>query len=123
MGSRRKETPNTKPVMGSKALSTAVFSPPIRAVPCWKNTRANTDTITAKSAQSNHPERDSGKAREPVKTQRSHEKAALMNELAQNLAGKLLVAIAKLPQENSVLLQDNLSESDFALLLSLVEGL
>lgn len=51
------------------------------------------------------------------------ETAALLDELAQNLAGKLIIAIAKLPAENSALLQDNLSESDFAALLALVEGL
>lgn len=53
----------------------------------------------------------------------SEEKAKLMDELAQNLAGKLITAIAKLPKEDSILLQNSLSEADFALLLSLVEGL
>lgn len=51
------------------------------------------------------------------------EYAALMDELAQNLAGRLIIAIAKLPKEDSALLQDNLSESDFAALLTLIEGL
>lgn len=53
----------------------------------------------------------------------AEEAAALMDELAQNLAGRLIVAIAKLPGEDSALLQDNLSEADFAALLALIEGL
>ena len=46
-----------------------------------------------------------------------------MDELAQNLAGKLIIAIARRPREDSVLLQDSMSESDFDALLKLVEGL
>ena len=53
----------------------------------------------------------------------AEESAALMDELAQNLAGKLIIAIAKLPREDSALLQDSMSESDFDALLKLVEGL
>ena len=53
----------------------------------------------------------------------AEESAALMDELSQNLAGKLIVAIAKLPESGSAILQDNLSQSDFAALLSLIEGL
>lgn len=53
----------------------------------------------------------------------AEESAALMDELAQNLAGKLIIAIARLPKEDSVLLQDSLSASDFDALLKLVEGL
>ena len=49
--------------------------------------------------------------------------ADLMDEMSQNLAGKLLIALSKLPMEDSVLLQDNMSEEDYAAFLSLVEGL
>lgn len=43
--------------------------------------------------------------------------AALMDELSQNLAGKLLAAMAKLPEEATALLRDNLSEADYAAFL------
>jgi len=51
------------------------------------------------------------------------DEAALLEELSQNLAGKLLIALAKLPAEDSLLLQDNMSEEDYAAFLSLIEGL
>jgi len=51
------------------------------------------------------------------------ERAQLLDELYQNLAGKLLIALAKLPQEDSALLADNMSEADYAAFLALVEGL
>lgn len=47
----------------------------------------------------------------------------LMGELAQTLAGRLLIALAALPEEDRALLQDNLSDGDFATFLTLVEGL
>lgn len=49
--------------------------------------------------------------------------AALMDELSQNLAGKLLIALSKLPAEDTALLRDNLSEEDYAAFEALVEGL
>ena len=49
--------------------------------------------------------------------------AALTDEMAQNLAGRLLVAISKLPEEDTALLRDNMSEEDYAAFLALVEGL
>ena len=50
-------------------------------------------------------------------------RAVLMDELSQNLAGKLLIALSKLPMEDSALLQDNMSEEDYAAFLALVQGL
>ena len=49
--------------------------------------------------------------------------AALTDEMAQNLAGRLLVAMSKLPEEDTALLRDNMSEEDYAAFLALVEGL
>lgn len=51
------------------------------------------------------------------------QRALLLDELYQNLAGKLLIALAKLPKEDSALLADNMSEADYAAFLALVEGL
>lgn len=51
------------------------------------------------------------------------ERAALLDELYQNLAGKLLIALARLPQEDAALLADNMTEADYAAFLALVEGL
>lgn len=48
---------------------------------------------------------------------------ALMGEATQNLAGRLLIALAKLPAEDIQLLSDNMNEADFAAFLKLVEGL
>lgn len=48
---------------------------------------------------------------------------ALLGEAAQNLAGKLLVALAQLPAEDIALLSDNMSEADFAAFLEMVKGL
>ena len=48
---------------------------------------------------------------------------ALMAEAAQNLAGRLLTALAKLPAEDAALLADNMSEEDYAAFLTLIEGL
>jgi len=47
----------------------------------------------------------------------------LMGEIAQRLAGRLLIALTKLPQEDAALIRDNLSEEDYATFLTLVEGL
>ncbi len=49
------------------------------------------------------------------------ETAALMDELVQNLAGSLLRAAAKLPEEATALLRDGLSEADWAAFLALLE--
>lgn len=49
--------------------------------------------------------------------------ASLEAELSQNLAGKLLIAMSKLPEEATGLLRDNMSEEDYAAFLALVEGL
>ena len=48
---------------------------------------------------------------------------SLMDELSQNLAGKLLIALSKLPEEDTALLRDSMSEEDYAAFLALVEGL
>ncbi len=48
---------------------------------------------------------------------------ALMNELAQNLAGKLLIALTKIPEEDAALLRDNLSDTDYATFLEMVDNL
>ena len=47
--------------------------------------------------------------------------AVLMDEMSQNLAGKLLIALSKLPKEDAAILHDNLE--DYAAFLALVEGL
>lgn len=44
----------------------------------------------------------------------------LLDELRQNLAGKLLAALAQLPEENTALLRDLLSEADYAAFLTMV---
>ena len=48
---------------------------------------------------------------------------ALMGEMAQNLAGRLLIALSKLPQEDVSLLKDNMSEENFAAFLQLIDAL
>ncbi len=48
---------------------------------------------------------------------------ALTDELLQNLAGRLLIALSALPREDIALLSDNMSDEDFASFLQLVEGL
>lgn len=48
---------------------------------------------------------------------------ALRNELLQNLAGRLLIALSRLPEEDIALLRDNMSDEDFASFLKLAEGL
>jgi len=47
----------------------------------------------------------------------------LLAELCQNLAGKLLAALSKLPEENTALLRDLLSDADYAAFLALVDEL
>lgn len=47
----------------------------------------------------------------------------LTDEMAQNLAAKLLTALAKLPEEDMGLLSDNMSQEDYNTFLKLVEGL
>jgi len=51
------------------------------------------------------------------------ERDALTEEMAQNLAGKLLIALAKLPPEDSALIRDSMTEEDYAAFLSLIDGL
>ena len=46
---------------------------------------------------------------------------ALRGELYQNLAGRLVAALAKLPAEDAALLADNLSEEDYAAFLELAQ--
>lgn len=48
---------------------------------------------------------------------------ALMDELLQNLAGRMLIALSALPREDIALLSDNMSDEDFAAFLQLVQGL
>ena len=47
--------------------------------------------------------------------------SALMDEMAQRLAGSLLTAIAKLPEDATALIRDNLSQEDYAAFLQLLE--
>lgn len=51
------------------------------------------------------------------------EQAALMDEMSQNLAGKLLIALARLPKEDLALLQSNMYDEDFSAFLSLIDSL
>ena len=46
---------------------------------------------------------------------------ALRGELYQNLAGRLLAALVKLPAEDAALLADNMSEEDYAAFLELAQ--
>lgn len=46
----------------------------------------------------------------------------LTAEMAQNLAAKLLPALARLPQEDTGLLSDNMSQEDYAAFLKLLEN-
>lgn len=48
---------------------------------------------------------------------------ALMAEASQTLAGKLLLALAKLPKEDLALLQNNMYEEDFSAFLQLIDAL
>ena len=48
---------------------------------------------------------------------------ALMGEITQNLAGRLLIALTKIPEEDAALIRDNLSESDYAAFLEMVDAL
>ncbi len=47
-------------------------------------------------------------------------KAALLDEMAQNGAGVLLIALGKLPGETLALLSDNMSEEDYAAFLAML---
>ncbi len=47
---------------------------------------------------------------------------ALLDEMAQNLAAKLLVAIAALPEEDAALLRDGMRDTDYAAFLSLLDN-
>lgn len=49
--------------------------------------------------------------------------SVLMGELSQNLAGKLLIALTKIPEEDAALIRDNLSEEDYASFLAMVDSL
>lgn len=51
------------------------------------------------------------------------QRASLMGELSQNLAGRLLIALYKLPEEDTALLRDHMSEEDYAAFLELVNSL
>ena len=51
----------------------------------------------------------------------AEENAALLDEMTQRLAGHLLTAIAKLPDEATALIRDNLSEADYAAFLDLLD--
>jgi len=51
----------------------------------------------------------------------AQEHAALMDELVQNLSGELLRIIARLPDEATALIRDNMSEADYAAFLDLLE--
>lgn len=51
------------------------------------------------------------------------EQQALMGEISQNLAGRLLIALAKLPTEDLALLQNNMYDEDFSAFLSLIDAL
>lgn len=48
---------------------------------------------------------------------------ALTGEISQNLAGRLLIALAKLPTEDLALLQNNMYDEDFSAFLSLIDAL
>lgn len=47
--------------------------------------------------------------------------AVLMDEMAQRLAGRLLMAVAKLPEDASALIRANLSEENYAAFLALLD--
>lgn len=47
----------------------------------------------------------------------------LLTEAAQNFAGKLLLAIAALPEEDAALLKDGMTDEDYAAFLSLISSL
>lgn len=51
----------------------------------------------------------------------AEETSALTDEMTQRLAGYLLTAIAKLPDETAALIRDNLSEADYAAFLALLD--
>ena len=51
------------------------------------------------------------------------QRTALLTEAAQNLAGRLLPALAALPQEDNELLRDGMTESDFTAFLDLLNAL
>ena len=48
---------------------------------------------------------------------------ALMGEITQNLAGRLLIALTKIPEEDAALIRDNLSSEDYAAFLEMVDAL
>lgn len=51
------------------------------------------------------------------------QRTALLTEAAQNLAGRLLPALAALPEEDNGLLRDGMSDTDFAAFLALLNAL
>jgi len=51
----------------------------------------------------------------------AEEIAALTDELTQRLAGHLLIAVAKLPDEATALIRDSLSEADYAAFVDLLD--
>ncbi|MEG0269238.1 MAG: hypothetical protein RR821_03215 [Clostridia bacterium] len=51
------------------------------------------------------------------------QKTALLNELSQNLATRLILAVAKLPAQDIALLTDGLTDADAATLASMLQGL
>ena len=53
-------------------------------------------------------------------TATQEQRDALLGEISQNLAGRLLKALAKAPREDLILLYDNMSDEDFDAFLQLV---
>lgn len=53
----------------------------------------------------------------------AEEQQALMDEMSQNLAGRLLIALARLPKEDLALIQNNMYEEDFSAFLQLIDSL
>ena len=51
------------------------------------------------------------------------QRTALLTEAAQNLAGRLLPALAALPEEDNGLLRDGMTDADFAAFLALLNAL
>lgn len=53
----------------------------------------------------------------------AEEQQALMDEMSQNLAGRLLLALARLPKEDLALIRNNMYDEDFSAFLSLIDSL
>lgn len=48
---------------------------------------------------------------------------AILGEWTQNLAGSLLIALSRIPEEDAALIRDNMSEEDYAAFLAMVDDL